>query len=283
VMAPWVRGVAAACVVTALALLGFVVWQALPRDGAGPPAPVAAAPATQPATGVEPAPAAMPPAERPAAAVVRDLPAILALVPEDTTTDAAFTELLGLWGASYAPGAARPCDQVADQGLQCVADLGTFAQLKLINRPAILSLTDAVGVEHQVVLEALAGDVARLAIGSARHDVSVAELAGYWFGEFLVVWRPSIPMAKQLRLGMRGDDVRWLREALSNLEGSPVQAERPDVFDGELQRLVEDFQRSRRLVVDGIAGVQTQLVLDSAVGLPGAPTLLDGDATGGGA
>lgn len=42
--------------------------------------------------------------------------------------------------------------------------------------------------------------------------------------------------------------------------------------------MVRDFQRSHRLVVDGIAGVQTQLVLDSAIGVPGTPTLgLAGD------
>jgi peptidoglycan hydrolase-like protein with peptidoglycan-binding domain len=53
------------------------------------------------------------------------------------------------------------------------------------------------------------------------------------------------------------------------------------VFDAALVRLVEDFQRSRRLTADGIAGVKTQLVLDSALDAPGTPTLDavgDGDA-----
>ena len=44
---------------------------------------------------------------------------------------------------------------------------------------------------------------------------------------------------------------------------------------------VEDFQRSRRLSVDGVAGVQTQLVLDAALGAPGTPTLAElGTETG---
>jgi general secretion pathway protein A len=47
-----------------------------------------------------------------------------------------------------------------------------------------------------------------------------------------------------------------------------------DLFDADLERLVEDFQRSRRLAVDGIAGLQTQLVLDAALGAPGTPTLV---------
>ena len=146
-------------------------------------------------------------------------------------------------------------------------------QLKLIDRPAILSLTDAAGGEHHVVLETLEGDLARISIGGARQDISLAELADRWFGEFLVIWRPSIPLAKELRVGMRGDDVRWLRAGLAQLDRQPAATDNPDLFDGELERMVRDFQRSHRLVVDGIAGVQTQLVLDSAIGVPGTPTL----------
>jgi peptidoglycan hydrolase-like protein with peptidoglycan-binding domain len=38
--------------------------------------------------------------------------------------------------------------------------------------------------------------------------------------------------------------------------------------------MVEDFQRQHRLNVDGIAGVQTQIVLDSLGGTPGTPVLV---------
>jgi general secretion pathway protein A len=37
---------------------------------------------------------------------------------------------------------------------------------------------------------------------------------------------------------------------------------------------VEDFQRSHRLTVDGIAGVQTQIVLDTLSNTAGAPLLI---------
>ena len=274
-MAPWVRWASVAAALAGVALLVAALWQVLPSGEAAKPAATAAMSEPAPAAAVPTTEAAQ---QEPAVQPARpDLAALLALAPGETTTDSAFTQLLGLWGGGYDPAAGRPCDQVAAQGLQCVADFGTFAQLKLINRPAILSLTDAAGAEHQVVLESLSGDVARIAVGDTRYDISMAELAAHWFGEYLVVWRPSIPMAKQLSLGMRGDDVRWLREALSQLEGTPVTTPRPDVFDNALVRLVEDFQRSRRLTVDGIAGVKTQLILDSALGTPGTPTL---EATG---
>ena len=273
IMAPWVRWASAAAAVAAVAVLAAALWQLWPSGGTAAPATTTAAVPEEPSGAPEAAPQAAAEEPPPSEAEHPGLAALLALAPDETTTDAAFQELLGLWGAAYDPATGRPCDQAATQGLQCVADFGTFAQLKLINRPAILSLTDTAGAEHQVVLESLAGDAARIAVGGTRYDVSMAELAAHWFGEYLVVWRPSIPAAKQLSLGMRGDDVRWLREALSQLEGTPVNTPRPDVFDDVLVRLVEDFQRSRRLIVDGIAGVKTQLILDSALGTPGTPTL----------
>jgi hypothetical protein len=38
--------------------------------------------------------------------------------------------------------------------------------------------------------------------------------------------------------------------------------------------MVEDFQRQHRLNVDGIAGVQTQIVLDTLSSTDGSPQLL---------
>ncbi|MCU0977106.1 MAG: AAA family ATPase [Steroidobacteraceae bacterium] len=272
VLHPWVRWLALAGAGAGVALLGLALWRAFPPEAA-PPAEPAAAVAVEPAEAVEPPP--------PAEAPPPSLESLLAREAAGTTTDAAFAGLLRLWGASYEPGSARPCDQVAAQGLQCVAQRGSFAQLRLINRPAILSLADASGAEHQVVIERLDDEGARLAIGSVPYTVSLAELANHWFGEFLVVWRPSQPAVKDLRLGMRGEDVRWLRQGLAQVGGLPAESAAGDTFDAGVERLVEEFQRARRLAVDGIAGMQTQLLLDSAIGAPGTPTLLAEPAGGG--
>jgi general secretion pathway protein A len=273
VLHPWVRWLALAGAGAGVALLGLALWRAFPPEAAAPPAvEPAAAVVADPAEVVAPPPVEPPPPS---------LESLLARQADGTTTDAAFAGLLRLWGASYEPGSARPCDQVTAQGLQCVAQRGSFAQLRLINRPAILSLADAAGAEHQVVIERLDEQGARLAIGSVPYTVSLAELANHWFGEFLVVWRPSQPAVKDLRLGMRGEDVRWLRQGLAQVGGLPAEAAAGDTFDTEVERLVEEFQRARRLTVDGIAGMQTQLLLDSAISAPGTPTLLAGPAGGG--
>jgi murein L,D-transpeptidase YcbB/YkuD len=48
-----------------------------------------------------------------------------------------------------------------------------------------------------------------------------------------------------------------------------------DVFDEDLVKLVREFQRQHRLTVDGIAGIQTQIAVASAVSGPDAPLLAD--------
>ncbi len=260
VLAPWVRWVAIAGAAAGTALIGTLLWQSLPQR-----AELAAETTAQAAAPPPVVAAALPPRPPLGAALGRD--------PAVTTMDAAFGSLFALWGAQYQQGTGLACEQALDRGLSCVWQRGSLAQLKLINRPAVLSLVDASGAPHQVVLAGLDADEARLLIGATEARVPIAELTDYWFGEFIVLWRPQSGELRPLRAGMRGEDVRRLRQGLEQLRGLPATTEPADVFDIELERLVEDFQRSRRLAVDGIAGLQTLLVLDAALGAPGTPTL----------
>ena len=261
VLAPWIRLLATGGAVAGVALLALVVWRALPTLVGPESTATIAAVADMPASNPTPTPPREP------------LGTVLARDETATTMDAAFASLFSLWGAEFQPGAGLACDQADARGLSCVWQRGSLAQLKLINRPAILSLVDDQGSAHQVVLSEIGRDGAKLIVGSGETKVQIGELADYWFGEFLVLWRPQTSALRPLRAGMRGDDVRWLRHGLEQLGGLPASDETQDYFDAELQQLVENFQRSRRLEVDGVAGLQTLLVLDSALGTPGTPTL----------
>ncbi len=194
----------------------------------------------------------------------------------ETTTDAAFARLLTRWGAATADSG-DGCAQAEHAGLQCVRQRGSYAQLRLYNRPAMLALGDDQGGSHQVVLVALGDDDAVLDIGGVEHRVGIADLARYWFGDFVLLWKPvSIPL-KALVPGMSGEAVRALRRHLEQLAGTTAAGEPGDRYDESLVQLVENFQRKRRLDVDGIAGWQTQLALDAAAPAPGTPRLLVAD------
>jgi general secretion pathway protein A len=199
----------------------------------------------------------------------------------DTTTEAALSKLFALWGAIYEPARGRGCDQAGRQGLECLFQKGSWAQLRALNRPAILTLTDDVGRTHQVVLTRLSDEAATLDLGGESREVSITALSRYWFGDFLLLWRPPLAVVKALAPGMRGDDVRWLRESLRAAQGLPAVPAGSDLYDAELTRLVQDFQRQNRLAVDGVAGVQTQIALDTALNATGSPTIVATPTAGG--
>jgi general secretion pathway protein A len=197
---------------------------------------------------------------------------LLAMNRSSTDPDTAFTQLLGLWQATYSPGTTDGCTQALAQGLRCLMQRGSLAQLRMLNRPAILMLSDDAGTASQVVLRALGDDTAQVQIGSQSATISVAELTRYWFGDFVLLWRPGGKDIRDLSAGMRGAPVRQLREQLNRWSGGN-NASTSDEYDGSLVKLVEQFQRANRLTVDGIAGIETQVALDAVLAAPDSPLL----------
>ncbi|HEY3808780.1 MAG TPA: AAA family ATPase [Steroidobacteraceae bacterium] len=226
--------------------------------------------AAAPAAGTPAATAATGPAS-PAGATTT-LAGLLSTYHDSTDGDDAFRQLMALWSTEYVPGKVDGCTQALSQGLRCLVQRGSFAQLRLLNRPAILMLSDDSGSPYQVVLRGLHDDMARLQIGANSATVGVAELARYWFGDFVLLWRPATRDVRDLSEGMRGAPVRHLREQLGRWrpDGNLGSG---DAYDGDLTQAVEQFQRANRLTVDGVAGIETQVALDAALASPDSPLL----------
>jgi general secretion pathway protein A len=205
--------------------------------------------------------------------VVTPLSLVLGKAGNHTSADEAFGALLKLWQANFVAGGGDPCGQAAHQGLECVSLRSSLAQLRELNRPAVLMLSDDERRMHQVVLVALDAVNAQLQIGDSAVYVSIAELSRYWFGDLVLLWRPATPTVNSLTLGMRGPAVRELRARLLRWNGLPIDANTGAAFDQELARLVEDFQKAHYLTADGTAGLDTQLMLDSTLAAPGSPLL----------
>ena len=280
--APWLRWATAGAVAAALALVAFGAWSLFGRDAASDAA--AKTPSAAGASNAVPATVAVaaPVAASPPVAVAPALDQLLAQNANDTTTEAALARLFARWNLTYAPNRGRGCEQATAQGLECLFQKGSWAQLRTLNRPAILTLTDDVGGTHQVLLIALTDETATIELGGEPQDVPIATISRYWFGDFLLLWRPPLAVVKSLGPGMRGAEVRWLRDNLRAAQGLPEARPANDRYDDELTRLVQDFQRTHRLNADGVAGVQTQIVLDTVLNPSGSPTLGDApERTGG--
>jgi general secretion pathway protein A len=271
---PWMKLLAGVSAVVAVIGLGFGTWLLIRTTSASDEA----AP-TQAATSIaEPAPQVTA-VTAPPTPVALDIVELLQQQPGSTSTENAFAQLFALWGGKFDPMAGRPCDQASQQGLECVYQQGTWGQLRILNRPAILTLVDDSGNAHQVVVSGLDSSDARINLPDATHDVSIASISRLWFGDYLVLWRPQVAAPRSLSAGMQGTGVRWLRTQLNSVHGRPADTPVNDYYDEELVRMVEDFQRRHRLNVDGIAGVQTQIVLDALSNTAGAPLLITQSAS----
>jgi general secretion pathway protein A len=278
----WLGWVVGSMSVAALAATLFLGWQFWRHQS--PVLSASRAIKSVSATRVAPRPAAiLPAASSVVAAPAPRLASVNALLQanEANTTDAAaFRRLLALWGTAMSDDR-DPCGQAAKAGLACLDQRGSWAQVKTLNRPAILTLTDDRGQRHRVVLSSLDDKTATLNLGEHNEKVAIDDLSRDWFGEFTLVWKPKTSRTRLLSVGMQGDEVRWLRRSLNALRGGASDPEHADVYDQELAIAVQNFQREHRLNVDGIAGVQTQVVLDTTLADPNSPLLLSNALRGG--
>ena len=190
-----------------------------------------------------------------------------------TGTADAFAALFAAWQLP-APGDTGRCEAAARVGLRCAADQGALAELLLLDRPAIITLRDLQGEAHQVLLAAQRGGDVMLRASDATVIVPRAALDRFWFGEYLLLWKPAAPDASSFAPGMRGAGILWLRQSLAALSGEASPGvDGADRYDPDLASQVRDYQRSRRLTVDGLVGQKTQMMINTDLGVAGIPRL----------
>lgn len=201
---------------------------------------------------------------------VVSLDAQLRVASELTSSESALMTLLDLWGVDHQRGQ-RGCTQAAAAGYECLFQRGSWSGLRQFDRPAILTLIDGRGAVHHVVLTAINGAMVELSIGSVAVTHTLDEVTDMWFGEFLLLWRPPNGSSEALGPGSGGPGVTWLRRSLAAIDVRyQTTAQTPNEFDEDLAEKVRLFQRDNRLDVDGLAGHQTQIIIN---------TLLSPDST----
>ncbi len=275
---PWSRRVAIAAGIAAVAVVATSFWWLTQREFPAQTATVAEQPvvmqAEEPvAAGPEPeAPVeATPIAEEDPGPALHEQ---LQLAADLTSMEFALAALFETWGLEYLSGGRGACLQAGDAGLACLYQRASWAGLQQMDRPAILTLIDDDGNTHEVLLSAIFGDSAELSIGGVRVTHAVSEITRSWFGEFMLLWRPPTGTALSLGPGSQGPAVAWLRNSLAAIDGRYATTSlQPDVFDNELEQIVRTFQRENRLDVDGLAGQQTQIIINSLLAVEGTPRL----------
>ncbi|MBT9490902.1 MAG: AAA family ATPase [Paucibacter sp.] len=198
------------------------------------------------------------------------LPASLGLRDEAQ----AWRELARSWRLELPETVTEPCQALAQQQMQCFRSSpsnaagvseGGLSLLRLLDRPAILSLRDDVGKTFYVILIKLDERYATVGLGEQTQRISLTQLSTQWRGEFATLWRapPGYP-AK----GNSGPLLAWVDAQLATVYGSPPGAG-PFRLDAALRGRLAAFQRSQGLRSDGQLGPITLMHLSRVAGADG--------------
>jgi len=265
---PLLAGGALACVA-----LGAAAWQMLPQH--------AARPAVASVAAVKPAPVASvassaPNTPKPVAAAAAAPGAPLPTLENET---AALGALAALWGPSFANLAgADPksmCEAALHANLRCHAGRGGLYELRLLDRPAVVTLHDGPRTGY-AVLVGLDERSVTLAQGDRRERVDIAAFVARFGGEFTTFWRMPAAFRDVVAQGDRGPDVDWIAQRLAGLHSATAPAlDAP--LDARTKEWLRAFQAAQDLKADGVAGPRTYMRLNQLSNVA-EPRLL---ATGG--
>jgi general secretion pathway protein A len=227
-------GVLAGAVVTAA-----LAWHFMPRPSSMPAVPAVAASVPVASAVVVAAASASAPAS----------------VPD---RNAVLRQLAALWGEQLPAGDA--CQAGVRAGLRCLHSRGGIAELRVLDRPAMLALRDGQGVEQLALLTRLQGETATLMLDGKQQSLSLAQLAQRSDGSFTTFWRAPRSWRNEVPLGARGADVDWLAQRLAQQQGLPAPAANLPL-DAEMQGQLRAFQQRQNLRADGLAGPKTYIRL----------------------
>jgi general secretion pathway protein A len=173
------------------------------------------------------------------------------------------TELARLWDVRLQDG--EPCEAALEQGLHCYQGSGGLAELRQLDRPAIIHLKDEHNALHPALLLAMNKAGAKIHDGKREYSVSLIALGRHLSGGFTTLWRAPKHHRTTLSGGEQGADVDWLAAQLARLNGT--KAEAGQTFDAALIAQLKEFQRAQGLQADGIAGPRTFMHLNVSAGI----------------
>jgi len=231
----------AAAVLAGVALSAAAAWRLKPA----PPAPAKVAVR----------------APAPSAAPVAALAATLPRAYKDEQL--ALRELAGLWGTALPEG--DTCQVALRHNLRCHQGKGGLYELRLLDRPAILTLRDGASVSY-AVLTAMDDASVTLRMNGKTQTVAVAALASRFDGAFTTFWKMPRFYRDQIAGGEQGADVDWIAARLAQLNGIAAPADNQPL-NGVMVEHLRRFQAQQNLKADGVAGPRTYMRLNQLTGV----------------
>jgi len=187
-----------------------------------------------------------------------------------------YQSLFQAWGLHY-PLADNldACHFAELNGLRCLVLYSNLDYLIETDRPALLALYDNSLNPFYGTIVATDEDSATFRFGTETSEIPLRGIAGHWYGQYTILWRPPPGYRLPMRLGHTGPPVKWLAETLATVQDVHLSLPEDPVYDDALMYSIRKFQEEESLSPDGIAGPRTLMKLNTKVGLD-VPTLHNG-------
>ena len=108
-----------------------------------------------------------------------------------TDNNKAFTTLFSYWGQAYPElKGDTACERATNAKLRCVFGKASWDEIRRHNRPAVIEILNPEGKRKQVVVLALQGNKVSVNVGGKVITAGTDEIDPYWYGNYLLLWRP---------------------------------------------------------------------------------------------
>lgn len=180
------------------------------------------------------------------------------LISQSLQKKTAMAQLIRLWGYDVPLSQAR-CELLSVIDLACFKGNSSLSQLLRLDYPVLLKLNYQ-GQTAYALLRSVSGHLIQLYLGDHSLYVARQWLKSHWTGEYQLIWKPSQDDADAvLKTGDAGPKVFALARQLALFYGQKI----PNLskYNNKLKQLVHKFQHEHGLKADGVATLQTRLML----------------------
>jgi len=152
-------------------------------------------------------------------------------------------------------------DLAVSQGVRCTELWTNFEGLRDANLPCILEMFIPQDLRPRyAVLGELENDTAEIIYADTPPvKVPLQLLDEFWLRRAFVFWIDFEQLGELLKPGDSGSQVVWLQAGLQTLNF--YKGDLTGVFDPVTEEAVKTFQRTNNLLIDGVVGPKTKLVL----------------------
>ncbi|HYD94819.1 MAG TPA: AAA family ATPase [Noviherbaspirillum sp.] len=176
----------------------------------------------------------------------------------------AVRRLWALWGETAPSG--DPCAPAQSDTLRCHRSNGGIAELRQLDRPAVLTLYDQANKPFYVLMTGLGENSLTLRVGDITQEVSLLHLVRHFRSEFVTLWRAPSGFDVAVEEKDKGPAADWFAAELAKL--NRVKPPAPgEPLGAKTLKQVKQFQQALGLYVDGVIGPVTAMHINRAAGL----------------